>query len=452
MSRDASPRTGESALRPAIGVFLGVLLVINATIGTGIFKTPAKVARLSGSLPAALAVWVLGGAIALAGALSLAELSAAMPRAGGLYEILRRTWGPTVAFFYGWAKLTLLIPSAVGSFAKLAAESLASFFGWPANPSRDAWVSLGLIAVATAANLVRVRASAVQQAVVTAAKYGGVVLLALLGLCFTPVAALPGVESGAPEYLANATVLGCFTALVSVMWTYDGWADLTNLAAEIKDPARTLPRALILGTAAIVVVYLAANLGYARALGLEGLRGATSGANMVAARLATATLGARGRQLLAILIAVSCIGGCMSSLLTGPRVFVPMATDGLFFRGLGKVTAGTAIPARAVLVSAALGGAYVMFRSFEQLSDAFVVGYFPFYMLAVSAVIRLRRTEPDLVRPFRVPGYPLVPALFLLGAAGLLFAAFADADRTALFAGLVVAAGIPVHKWMSSRH
>jgi amino acid transporter len=165
---------------------------------------------------------------------------------------------------------------------------------------------------------------------------------------------------------------------------------------------------------------------------------------MAAANLARAALGDRGQTLLAALILVSCAGGAMSSLLTGSRIFVPLATDGLFIRWLGWVAPSTGVPARAVIVSALLGISYVLIRSFEQLTEAFVVGFFPFYMLVVAAVYVLRRREPDQPRPFRVPGYPVVPALFLAGATALLVGAVQGADRVALFALGVVALGLPV--------
>jgi amino acid transporter len=433
-------------MRREIGVVVGVALVVNSTIGTGIFKTPAKVARLSGSLGASFAVWVAGAVIALAGALTLAELAAAIPRAGGLYEYLRRAFGPSVAFVFAWTKLTLLIPSAVGSFAKLAAEAMTSLLGLAPDPTRDTLLSLAFLALAAIANLGGVKSSSRQQAAVTAAKYGGVALLALLGLTWAlPSAGVPPPPDADKLAIhATPTFLGCFGALVSVMWAYDGWADLSSLSGEVRDPGRSLPRALLAGTAAIAVVYLLANIGYARILGLDGLRHSTTGSNMAAANLAALTLGATGRRALSALILVSCVGGCMSSLLTGSRVFVPLATDGLFVRWLGALSPRTAVPTRAVIVATALGGVYVTVRSFEQLTDAFVAGYFPFYMLAVIAVFRLRASEPDLPRPFRVPLYPLPPILFLLGSTVLLVGAAADVDRTAVLALCVVAAGVPV--------
>lgn len=436
----------EKHLRREIGLWIGVLVVVNATIGTGIFKTPAKIARLTGSLDVYLAVWVAGAVISLAGALSLAELAAALPRTGGIYEYLRRTYGRIFAFLFGWTMLVLLIPSAVGSFAKLGAEATAALLGLPESRTRDVALAIAILAACTAANLGGVRTSATAQSLIAAAKYAGVAALALLGL-LVPVAAGAGVPAppDLPAYHTAPSLAGAFTALVSVMWAYDGWADLSRLSGEVRDPGRTLPRALLLGTIAIGAVYLLANLGYARALGLEGLRHSTTGENMPATNLAVLTLGAAGRTFLSALVLTSCLGVAMTTLLTAPRVFVAMATDGLFPRALGAVSPRSAVPARAVVVCAGVGGAYVTVRTFEQLTDAFVAGFFPFYMLAVVAVFVLRRREPDLPRPFRVPGYPVAPVVFLLGATALLAGAVLDADRTALHALAVMLAGVPAY-------
>jgi APA family basic amino acid/polyamine antiporter len=437
-----TPR-GESSMRRDLGPLLAGALVVNGTIGTGIFKTPAEVARLSGSLTAALAVWVIGAVIALAGALTLAELSASMPRTGGLYEVLRRAYGERVAFVYGWAKLTLLVPASVGSFAKLAAESTVALLGLPALAWRDTAVTLGYLVLFAAANVIGVRRSAVQQAAVTVAKYLGVAFLAFIGLALVPHGAVP-LPSPAPAFATVPTVSGCAAALVAAMWAYDGWADLTSLSGEIRDPGRTLPRALIVGTLGVAVVYLATNLGYARALGLEGLRRSTSGDHMAATNVATLTLGSPGRHLLAGIIVVCSVGGGMTSLLTSSRVFVPLGTDGLFLRALGVVSPRTFVPVRAVVTGTVLAGLFVTVRSFEQLTEGFVVGYFPFYVLAMIAVPILRRREPDLPRPYRIPLYPVPPLLFLVGAAVLFWGALSAADRTAWIAFGVLFLGVPV--------
>ncbi|UJR82345.1 APC family permease [Sandaracinus amylolyticus] len=436
---------GESSLRREIGTLAAAAIVVNATIGTGIFKKPAEVVRQAGSIEAALLVWVLGAAVALAGALCFAELSASMPRTGGIYEYLRRAWGPRLAFLYGWSKMTLLLPSAVGSFALLAAESIAALAGWEQDRTRDAVVAMAVIAGCAGANVLGVRASALQQALITSVKYAGVMLLAVIGLLAPLVASAEvPVPDEMPAFASAPTAAGVFAALVAAMWAYDGWADLSSLAGETRDPSRTLPRALVVGTLAVGVAYLLANLGYARVLGVEGLRRSTEGSGMAAAHLATLTLGAAGRALLASLVLVSCVGGCMASLLTNSRTFVPMATDGVFVEWLGRVWARTGVPANAIVIGAILGAAYVSSRSFEQLTDAFVVGYFPFYTLAVLGLFRMRAKEPDLPRPFRVPLHPLPAIVFLIGAACVMAGAATGLDGSSAIAAIVIAAGVPV--------
>jgi APA family basic amino acid/polyamine antiporter len=452
MSRDDArmPNRDEQRLARVIGPWLGALIVVNATIGTGIFKTPAKVARLTGDVGAYLGVWVAGGVIALCGALTLAELAAALPRTGGLYEWLRRAWGRPVAFLFGWTMLVLLIPSALGGFARLAAEALAALAGAGPDRLRDTVLAIGVLAACAGANLFGVRTSARTQSGVAAAKYVGVAGLALVGLLVSTDGATVPLPADLPPVATGPTMAGVFAALVSVMWAYDGWADLARIGGEIREPARTLPRALLGGTVAIVFVYLFINAGYLNALGLEGLQRSTVGEHMPAAHLARLTLGETGRGLLGALVFVSCIGACLTSLLTAPRVFVPLGADGLFPASLGRVSESRGVPVRATVVAALVGMAYVSSRSFEQLTEAFVVGFFPFYILAVLAVFRLRRTAPDLTRPFRVPLYPWVPLVFLAGAGCLMVGALLDADRTAVFALGVMALGFPA-QWLWQR-
>src|SRR3569623_1470268 len=379
MSAPMIPRTdvGEQRLERKLGLWLAIAVVINSTIGTGIFKTPAKIARLTGDVPAMMGVWVAGAVIAVCGALTLSELAAAMPRSGGLYEYLRRAWGPRVAFVFGWTKLTLLIPSAVGSFARLAGEALASLMGLkPGSPAETA-LAVGVLLVCVGVNVLGIRQSVTQQAILTALKYVGVLALAVLGVG----AAFGHAATATPMPLTTGggpSLIGVFGALVSVMWAYDGWADLTSVAGEVKQPERTMPRALLAGTLAIAGVYLLTNVGYVLVL------------------------------------------------------------------GLGEVSERAQVPIRAVRVGGGRGALYVCFRSFEQLTDGFVCGYFPFYILAVLAVFRLRSLEPKLPRPYRVPGFPVVPLIFVVGAGCLLYGAIGDADRTALFAAAVVAVGIPL--------
>lgn len=443
----ARPGTGEGALRRELGLVAATAIVVNATIGTGIFRTPAQVVRHAGTTGASLAVWIAGAVVALAGALSIAELAAAMPRAGGLYEFLRRLWGPRVAFVYGWTKVILLAPSSVGSFALLAADALLSLAGADAAWARP--VALGVVAVLGALTLTGVRASAAQQTLVTVLKITGVLALALLGLALPFDASAPPPPPTEP-FALEPTALGLATALVAAMWAYDGWADLAALAGETRTPGRTLPRALLAGTVLVAVLYLLTNVAYARVLGLGGLRAAGSGSAMAAMRMAELVLGDGGRRALSALVLVSTVGGCMASLLTSSRAFVPMASDGTFFAVLGRVEERSGVPRVAVVSTTLLGCVYVLSSSFESLTDAFVVGYFPFYALAVIALLVLRRREPDLPRPFRVPFYPLPPLVFLAGALAVLVGAAFELSLSSVAAFGVMLSGLPA-SWLFAR-
>lgn len=426
-------------MKREVGRWVAVAIVINSTIGTGIFKKPATVVQQTGSLGWGLALWVLGGVIALCGALSIAELAAAMPKTGGMYEYLHRAWGPKAAFLVSWTKLTLLIPSATGSFAKLAAQALSAGAGWGPDERRETWVAAVVLAVCAGVNVLGVRQSTLQQALLTSVKYVGVCALAFVALAW-PLSGTPA----PPVEPTPVSWSGVFAALVSVMWAYDGWADLSSVAGEVKNPQRTLPFALVCGTGLVMAVYVATNLGFARVLGEAGLKSVPAGV-MVAGTVAETTLGELGLRGLSWLVFISCVGGCMSSLLTGSRLVVPLGG------WLGRVTSTTAVPTNAVLASAGLGIAFVAWRSFEQLTDAFVVGYFPFYVAAVLGVWRLRLKEPALPRPFRVPMMPVVPLVFVAGAAALMLGAANELTDTTGLALAVVVVGLVIEPTWKKR-
>src|SRR5690349_8256254 len=227
------------------------------------------------------------------------------------------------------------------------------------------------------------------------------------------------------------------------MWTYDGWADLSFVGGEVKDPARTLPRALILGTAAIVVVYLLLNVAYIYLVPLSEMAGAKLIAATAADRI-TVFRGAGGSVVSAIVM-LSCFGSLTGSMITGPRIFFAMADRGLFFRGIARVSPKYQSPSVAIWLATALGVLYVLFNDFQQLADKFILGIWPFYALAVAAVFVLRRTRPDLERPYRTWGYPVVPLLFLVASVAMVVnALWTDPVNTGITFGLILL-GIPVY-------
>jgi amino acid transporter len=300
------------------------------------------------------------------------------------------------------------------------------------------WAAAGAIVVVAAVNIVGVRWGAGVQNVTTFAKYAGLLVVVALAFAlelprgghFTP-AAPPGSFGLAPFGLA----------LVSVLWVFDGWADLSFIAGEVREPQRNLPRALIGGTLAVLAIYLLANLAYLTVLPVDEVRRSP----LIAAEVGQRLLGATGAALVSVTVVISTFGTLNGVLLTTPRIFFAMAADGKLFRPLARVHPRFQTPYVAIGLGAALGVVFVLARTFEQLTDAFVVAIAPFYALGVAAIFRLRRRAD--ASPFRAPGYPLVPALFVAAMLFLLGNAILDpSTRWATLAVLgVVLAGIPVH-------
>jgi len=430
---------GPERLPRRLGVWSAAAVLVGSTIGSGIFRVPAEVAERVGAVGAMGLLWVLGGLFALAGALTLAELAVLFPRSGGIYVFLREGWGRLPAFLFGWTELLIIRPSALGAIAMLFAEYLRVFV--PLTGAGVRLVAAGAILTLALANIRSLTWGAAVQNASTLAK-----VLALVGLAVLAFG-LGDPQRGAfagPIAFAPLSWGGFGLALVAVMWTYDGWADLTFLAGEVRDPARTLPRALLGGTLAVVAIYLLVNAAYLYVL----TPAAMAGRPLVAADAARAVVGGAGASLVAAMVLLSAFGALNGSTMTGPRIFYAMAEDGLFFRPVAAVHPRYRTPWVAIALAAALGIAYVAVRTFEQLADAFVLGIWPFYALAVGAVFRLRRHRPDVPRPYRTWGYPFVPLLFLVASVAMLANALVQQPVSTAVGFGVILAGVPVyHLW-----
>ncbi len=438
----ASP-SARRALPRTIGLWSAIAIAIGSTIGSGIFRSPAGIAdRLPGPGPL-LAVWVAGGIFALCGALTLAEVAGALPHTGGQYVYVREAWGRTAGFLVGWSELVWIRAAALGAIAVTFAEYALRVAGLdPRVPPYDGWARWGAavaIVVAAGLNIAGVRWGALVQRLTTAAKYGG--LLFIIGLAFA--VGLPRTGGHfTPVWPPGSFSAGAFgLALVSVLWAFDGWADLSRVGGEIRDPERTLPRALVLGCVAVVAIYLLANVAYLAVLPVAEMRTA----KLVAADVAERLVGRWGVGFVAVTVMLSTFGTLNAVLLTAPRIFFAMADDGLLWRPIARVHPRYETPYVAIGLAAALGVVFVLLRSFEQLTDIFVTASVPTYMLSVGAVFALRR-QAGYAPPVRTPLYPLVPALFLLATVFLLGNAIADpATRWGTLGVLAgVAAGVPV--------
>src|SRR5687768_12566711 len=425
----------------SLGLWSSIGLVIGITIGGGIYRTPAGIAERVPDPVWMLGVWVLGGLIVLCGALSFAELSASMPETGGMYVYLREGWGRPYGFLYGWAQLVLIRAAALGGISSVFGEYFMRVFGMDsrANPATADYLAAGAIIVASITNIVGVKLGALFAGLSTIAKFGALALLVLasflmggqVGASFTNLA-----SNGAA---IDAGVFGL--ALISVMWAYDGFADLTFASGEVKDPQRNLPRAIIIGTLMIIGIYLSANVAYLYINPIAVM----AKSPLIAADTMGALFGQIGVSFVAVVVMISTFGSLMGSMLASPRIFFAMADDKMLFEPIARVHPKWQTPHIAIGLACVLGVAMVMTQTFEQLTDTFVLAMWPFYALSVAAIYTLRKSQPNLNRPYKVIGYPFVPAVFIAAAVYLVVnALITDPKWTSITFGVVLL-GLPVY-------
>jgi amino acid transporter len=424
-----------------LGLFSSIGIVIGITIGGGIFRTPAGIATRVPEPMLMLSVWVVGGLIVLCGALAFAELAASMPETGGMYVYLREGWGRPYAFLYGWAQAVLIRAAALGGISSVFGEYFLRVFGFdPAvYPQWADYLAAGAIVFAATVNIIGVQVGALFVGLSTLTKFGALSALVLLSF-------LLGGSSGASwSHLSQTTATvnpGLYgLALISVLWAYDGFADLSFASGEVKDPQRNLPRAIILGTLAIIVIYLLANTAYLYMNPIEKVQSS----RLVAADTMSSMFGQAGASFISVIVMISTFGSLIGSMLASPRIFFAMADDGLFFKPMAAVHPRFNTPYIAILFACVLGIAMVMTQTFEQLTDTFVLAMWPFYGLSVAAIYRLRRSQPHLQRPYKVIGYPVVPGVFVAAAAYLVInALITDPLWTSVTFGVVLI-GLPLY-------
>jgi len=386
------------------------LLVVGNVIGSGIFLVPASVMRQSGqSVSMAMSVWLIGGVLSLLGALSYAELGSMDPEAGGLYAYIRDAFGPFPAFLYGWTLFFVIGAGTIAALAVAAADYVTQFT--PLSAAAKQVVAVALIAVMAAINVRGTRESTSVQNLTTGIKVVAILLMSGLLIAL----GTGSTTSVVSETAIPPSITGVGLSVISVLWAYEGWQYVTFVAGEAKDPQRTIPRALILGTLLLITIYLVANVAYVAALGTARM----AASERVAGEAVAQVLGATAGKAIALAIIVSMYSAAHATVITVPRVYFAMARDGVFFRQLAAVHPRFGTPAVAVLSSCAWAAVLALSGTFDQLLTYVVFIGWIFYALGAAAVIALRISRPDAARPFRVPGYPLTPALFVLAAAAI---------------------------------
>jgi basic amino acid/polyamine antiporter, APA family len=418
-------------LQRALGLLSVIAVVIGSTIGSGIFRSPAGIAAKVPDQSLYLLLWVIGGAFTLCGALTYAELASAYPQTGGVYVYLREGFGKLSAFLFGWSQLVIIRASSMGALAIVVAEYLLRILGKPITVEVNGvvqtapnvrYIAVATVLIAMVLNIVGVKLGALVQNLTTGAKYGALLLLVLIVFLFGAHNPVPATLQAVPVN-NNITFALIGSAFISILWVYDGWADVTYMSGEVKQPERNLPLALIFGTLAVLAIYLLANLAYFHLLDVKQI----AGSRLVAADTAYMVVGQIGVLLISLAVMISAFGTLNASVMTGPRTIFAMSDDGLFFKTLANVHPRFKTPHISIILVSLLSVFLVMvIGNFQQLADIFVLAVWPFYVLGVAAVYTLRRKQPDLPRPYKTLGYPVTPALFILAVMFLLGNAFID--------------------------
>jgi APA family basic amino acid/polyamine antiporter len=429
--------TEQPQLLRALGLWETTAIVMGIMIGSAIFIVPAEVTREVGSERAALSVWIISGILSLFGALSFAELASMFPQAGGQYVYLREAYGHLVSFLCGWTFFLAVQSGGISTVAVGFAQYLADFF--PINPLQQKLAASLSIVVLTAINYRGVREAGWVQSVLTGAKVGAMVALVALGFALVHGAAGGTAKLPTPAGWGFLSSFG--VAMVAALWAYDGWNNGTFAADEVKNPERNIPLGLILGTGTVVVIYILLNLVYYHVLPLLTV----AHSPRVAAEAGTRLFGRSGAHWVSLAILVAMFGCLNGMILAGARVYYAMARDGLFFRWCGSVHPRFHTPHLSLLFQAAWAILLVLLGTYEQLFTFVIFAGWIFYALAALGVIVLRRTRPNLPRPYRVTGYPFVPGIFVLAAvAFILNTILARPFESGIGAG-IVALGIPAY-------
>jgi APA family basic amino acid/polyamine antiporter len=434
--KDISQKAEVRTLPREIGILGCTTIVVGTIIGSGIFLVPHNVATQVGSVFSLYLVWIVGGALALAGALSLAELGAAMPEAGGIYVYLRESYGKLVAFLYGWGSLLVIDAGSAATLGVAFGIYAAGFI--PLSPIEQKVLAGLVIAVITGINILGVKKGTAVQTIFTIAKVGGLVIIIGCAIFLPPLA--PAVAAH-PLPTPHTTLSSFGVALVGVLWAYQGWHQLSYTAGEVKNPAKFLPIGFFLGTTIIIAVYLVANAAYIHVLPLPVM----AEHQRVAATAMEFLIGPRGARFVSALILCSIFGALNGTILTSSRVYYAMARDGVLFKIVSRIHPKYQTPAIALIVLGAWSTVLAVSGSFEELYTYVIFAMWIFSGAAIAGVIILRRRLPDLHRPYKVWGYPILPIAFIVAALAIVANTLVSKPVESMGGLAVILAGVPFY-------
>jgi APA family basic amino acid/polyamine antiporter len=448
-----------------LGLPVAVSMVVGTVIGSGIFLVTSQMMRAVGSTPMVLAVWVFGGILSLFGALSYAELSAAMPRSGADYVYLNAAYGPFWGFVYGWTFTWVGKPGSSAALASGAYRYLAEFFpglnqvvfsvalpigpgGGPLEIHQGQLLGAGFIILFSGINMLGTRLGGGLQVVGTGLKVALIAGIILGGLASVHGrvanfgSSLPAF--GGSDHIGGIT--GFFVALVASLWAYDGWSTASMIGSDIRNPEKNLPRALIWGTLAVIAIYLLANISYLYVLSAPEV----AASPRVAADMMRRVAGGFGAALVSVAAIVSMLAALNGVIISGSRIPFAMAQDGYFFAWAGRISRFQT-PAASLALQGAFGVLLLASGRFEDIIKMVIFTEWIVYGMTTASVLVLRKTQPQMPRPYRVWGYPLVPLVFVLVAGALLFVTLRESPRESGMGLGLIALGLPFYYYWKGR-
>ena len=443
MSAAPAQKQGAGQPRQTLSLFDAVTMIIGLIVGAGIFGTPSIVAGAAGSEGMLIASWMAGGVFATIGALSYAELATAFPSAGGEYHFIQKAYGRSLAFLYGWARMTVIVAGSIAVFAYLFGDYMSRVVNLGAYSS-TIWAAL-VVGTLTLINYIGIREGKVTQNIFTVLEVSGLVLIVVVGLLLAPAPApVPAAAAAAgsgPWYMGA----GLGTAMLFVLFTYGGWNDAAYISAEVRDRDRNMVRALLIAIGVVTVLYVLVNLAYLKGLGYEGM----ARSDAVAADLLKNVWGNTGEILISFIVAVAALTSVNGSMIVGARSNYALGRDWPLIGFLGRWDEASGSPRHALVVQGAIALVLVAFGAIQNTGFKGLVEYslpvfWGFFLLVGVALFVLRAKEPNAPRPFRVPGYPVVPAIFVLMCGYLLYSSIAYHGAHALLGLAVLAVGAVV--------
>ena len=447
-------------LKRDLGLWGAVSIVVGTVIGSGIFLVPKTMVLRTGSPEMVFFVWIFGGLLTLAGALTYAELAGMYDKSGGEYVYLREAYGPIFGFLYGWTQMWVAKAGSIATLATAFFYYLANFApnlqtvfttlpiplgpNWgPLEVSYGQLLAMAVIMGLAVLNYFGVRIGGGVQIAITILKVALIAMIIVIGLA-SPQGSVSNLSTSIP---VAGGISAFFAALVAALWAYDGWNNVTMVAGEIREPQRNLPRALTFGTLAVVVIYLLTNLAYFYVLPAADV----STSDRVAATMMGRILGEPGAAAVSVAAMISIFAALNGSILSGSRVPFAMAADGLFFRKVATIHPQFHTPSVSILLLSAWSALLVLSGRYEQLYTYVIFASWILYAMATASVLVLRRKRPDLPRPYRTIGYPVVPILFVLVAGALILSTLADSPRESIMGLGLIFAGLPFYFYWKGR-